>query len=120
MEMFMGAKRIPNVVVMATRIISTNRVIFSAWEPSSLAGHHMTVTHHEDLGWLGRIGAKRIPPEINALPPGEERGAKVRAFYAAENDRAYAAIIDMFDDPTMGERLRSGKCSTGEIEIEDL
>lgn len=76
--------------VMRNRIIGTDTVVWSAWEPYD---------GHSALTWIdgekvGRIGTRRLPADLDALPAySDERIRAVRAWHEAQYQDAYAAII---------------------------
>lgn len=100
------------VVARRTPIIGTNLVVYSAWER---ADGHSTITHDSEIGLLlGRVGSgsSPLPTEVNALPAlSPERCAAVSRFHAAENERAYAAILRDYPEAAGGQR------AMGEIEV---
>lgn len=65
--------------------------IFTAWEPSEIAGRHSTITTI-DGRWYGRIGTGPDRKLYEHLPVGEERSEAVKKAYEAEYERAYKAI----------------------------
>jgi hypothetical protein len=96
--------------IHATKIIGTNRVILSAWEPD--AGHSTTM--HLDGIRYGRIGCRKLPGTLEALPAMSAiRSELVRGWHQAQYEEAYAAIIAERPDVAGGER------SMGEIEVVD-
>lgn len=90
------------IVIQKYRIIGTESVIHVAYERSSVLGAHASISFIGDE-CFGRIGTKRPPAEIDALPAGPERIARVGEWYEAEYQRAYTAILtahpELRDDP---------------------
>lgn len=72
------------------KLIGTYIRCYTVWEP--YAGH--STINYSDYGYkkAGRVGTDPLPPEIDALPTGDERSKAVRAFFAQRYERAYAAI----------------------------
>jgi hypothetical protein len=108
------------VVVKRTRIIGTATVIYDAWEPTRLmdaTDGHSTICSGSDCaraGWLGRVGTKRLPRELDALPANStERLLAVRSWHAQEYDRAHAAILDAY--PELGDAIGIRSMDMGEI-----
>lgn len=79
------------IKVTGTRISGTNTTVYEAYEPSSVAGNHSTITMI-DGEWFGKIATRRLPADINAIPVGPERSAAVHAFHETRYAEAYAAI----------------------------
>ncbi len=79
------------IKVTGQRIMGTSTTVYEAYEPSSVAGNHSTITTI-DGEWFGKIATRRLPAEINAMPIGLERSAAVDAFHKARYAEAYAAI----------------------------
>jgi hypothetical protein len=76
-------------IVQATRIIGTDRIVYSAWESSSYTGEHATVTTI-DGEVFGKIGTRR-PTNLPASPI--ERMDASYDHYAAEYARAVDTIL---------------------------
>lgn len=62
------------------RIIGTARVVAVVLEPGSLTGTHSSVT---TVGgkWYGYLGTRVLPADVEAMPVGKERTAKVDAYH---------------------------------------
>jgi hypothetical protein len=58
------------------------------------------------------VGTRGIPADLDALPYGDERARRVRAWYDAEYARAYPLILSAFPEAELGERR-----GMGEIEV---
>lgn len=81
------------IIIKRTPILTTNRVVYSAWEPSP-NWNHSTIWHNGSDRWFGRIGTAELPPALAKLRPfSDERLEEVRGFYAEEYARAYNAIL---------------------------
>ena len=106
------ARALPSgIVVKRSRILSTQFVIYSAWERGATTGTHSTITTI-DGAWYGTFHSRRDESTFAHLPGGSpERIAAVRAHYAANDAAAYEAIITAFPEATEGRR------SDGEIEV---
>ncbi len=107
------------IVIRQTRIIGTDRVIFSAWEPTALMARvgagHSTITHDGERGWLGRIGTSALPAEIDPIPVGPARSfAGRRGSNEHEHRRAYRALIGAH--PELND-CRDARFDMGEIEV---
>jgi hypothetical protein len=81
-----------------TRIIGTDTVVFSAWEPSKCtlapnAWSHSSISAlGGDASW-GMVGSRHLPIHLATLPAmSAERSAAVHAYRAREYQRAYALI----------------------------
>ena len=96
--------------IKATRILGTNRTVYSAWTLSSLTGNHRSITSIDGV-WFGQLGTERITAELDALPFGQERIDAVRAYRDEMNRRAYDAILAEFPNISI-ERI-----GDGEIEV---
>lgn len=84
-----------NVVVQKTRIIGTNVLVFSAWEPvdwheQGCGFSHSTVQFIQGRGWYGRIGTRRFPSFTEHT----------------ERDRAYRAIAAEYPGLIPGENCQ--------------
>ncbi len=94
------------------RIVGTDVVVFSVYEPSTMFGPHGTFTHEGDDCW-GRIGTRRPSKEVLAMPVcADERVTAVKAHYAAEYERAYPLIVEVFPEAGAPGTIRR----SGEIE----
>jgi len=89
------AAQTPPLQVRRVHICGTDMVVYSAWEPSPPTGSaHGTITHDEAGNSIGKVGTDTPPPEIQALPPRtEQRSKAVQAWYDAQKQRAYDAIL---------------------------
>lgn len=90
-------------------IIGTHLWVYGAWERTSALGSryegHSTIQSANDGGWLGRVGTRRLTPELDALAPySQERFDAVCAFYDAQYAEAYAAIVAAFPEAAEGRR----------------
>lgn len=95
--------------------VSVTLVCYSAWEPSSYSGPHSTVMSFAGKVY-GKVGTKRIPPELEALPAySMERANAVSRWYNEQKEAAYAAIIAKY--PHAAKGARDGM---GEIEVVEL
>jgi len=81
---------------------------YTAWEPSSYTGNHSVLTTLAVAGVervYGDVASTRIPAELDALKSmSRERETRVRAFQAAQKERAYNAILEAFPEAAGGER----------------
>jgi hypothetical protein len=109
-------------VVTKSRIIGTDYVVYTAWEPDGYGAGHSTITYERfpftgwpdltQFGKWGRVGMERLPQALEDLPAGsDERGRRVREWQAAQYERAYNIICDAYPE------ARSGRRSMGEIEM---
>lgn len=91
-------------------ICTTPFWIYEAWEriPSVMDNHSsVTSIRREDgefLGWAGQIGTRPLPPEINAIPVGEERFAACNAYRQAQYEEAHALICQAFPEAAHGTK----------------
>uniref|UniRef100_A0A6M3M5H9 Uncharacterized protein n=1 Tax=viral metagenome TaxID=1070528 RepID=A0A6M3M5H9_9ZZZZ len=89
-------------IIKRTRIIGTRQVIYDAWEPSR---GHSTITHADEHGWLGRIGSRRLPPDLAALRPySQERREAVAAWHESQYQEAYSLILAEYPAAADGYR----------------
>ena len=102
-------------MVHRTPILCSTTVVFSVWERGTLCTTHSSITSDEQ-GWLGRLGTRRLPAELEALPAGDERSTRVRAFHAEQYEAAYAAIVAEYGEKEPA--VLAGRRSMGEIEIQ--
>lgn len=80
------------IIVEKTRIIGTKCDVYSAWEVDH--GDHSTIQHIDGVRY-GRVGTRRLPAELEALPARtQERSDAVRAFHAKQYQEAYLAIYE--------------------------
>ena len=89
------------------------RLSYSAWEPIQLTDSYWTV---REIGGdrFGKVGTRRIPEEIDALPVySMHRIEAVEDWYASQRERAFRAIVAAHSEAARGRR-----CSHGEIELE--
>jgi hypothetical protein len=88
------------VVVRGHRFSTTGPWMLTAWEPSQLCSPkgHSTVMSSE-LGehaagtWWGRIGCRRLPADLDALPRGQERIGRVEAWHRRQYREAHQLIV---------------------------
>lgn len=96
-------------------IISTDRVIYAVFEASALMGRHGSLMSRDGFGWLGQIGSRSLPAEIDAIPVrvadgkwNQARFDAIGAWRAANDAEAYAAIEAAFPE-TIGCERRNGE-----------
>ena len=85
----------PEMIVRACRILGTERVALSVWEPSTYTGPHSTVsTLSLGRGCWGLLTSRRCE-RADAMPPGsEERRAAYEGWRAAAQAKAVRVIVD--------------------------
>lgn len=101
------------IIVKRSRILSSQIVVYTAWErQGALSDHsHQTITTI-DGAWYGTVGSRRDDSTFRHLPGGsDERIAAVRAHYNACYAEAHAAILAVFPEAANGRRVG------GEIEM---
>jgi len=104
-------KRIGDKVIKKYSVAGTDLIVYEVYEPSALMGPHGTVTSIEGK-WYGRVGTRRPPPELEALPAGsEERFRAVGKWYEGQYEEAYKLITEAFPEAQGGRR------SMGEITL---
>ena len=94
-------------------IIGSTETVFEVYEPTTgvMAGDHSSITRIGDQ-WYGRLGTRRLTPELAALPAmSDERIAAVDAFHAEQYEEAYRLICSIFPE------ARTGRRSMGEISV---
>lgn len=103
---------LPNgIIVQRYRILSTQMIVFQAWEMQNSMGEHATITTFDGV-WYGTIYSRCDDSTFAHLKGGsDERIAAVRAHYAAKAAEAYTAIIAAFPEAVDGKKV------DGEIEI---
>jgi len=109
-------RSVGDVIVNRFRIIGTRTLVYQAlerWSSENGIGSHSSLTSVDGRdGWYGRVGTKRLPANLDALPAmTQERFDAVDAWHGQEYDRAYAAIIAAYPEAEGGRRRM------GEIEI---
>lgn len=65
---------------------------------------HSTLHAFNDHAFLGKVGTRILPANIDALPVGPERSAAVDAFHHQQYEMAYGAIIATFPEAAAGRR----------------
>ena len=108
-------KRIGDKVVRKYSVGATDLIVYEAWEPSARSRrlepvNHSTITTIEGQ-WYGRIGTRYLPPEIEALPRGDERYRAVGKWHEDQYEESYRLIIQAFPEAGAGKR------SMGEITL---
>lgn len=68
------------------------RIVFTAWEPSTITGEHSTITTIGGV-WYGQIGTNPDRATYEHLPVGDARSQAVNAAYEAKRREAVAAIM---------------------------
>lgn len=108
-------KAVGGVWVHRFNLIGTRAVVHQVYEPTGAPGRsytHGSITTGPDGTWLGRIGTGDLPADLDALPArSDERYDAVKAWQAAEYDRAYAAILAAYPEAAEGRR------DMGDIEV---
>ena len=95
------------------RILGTATWVHQAWAPMDgfrFGGPFSTIAHEEGR-WWGQVGTDRLPTELDALPRGEERIARVHAWQDANYERAYELIERAFPEAV------GGRHSMGDITV---
>jgi len=106
-------KTIGDKVVKKYSILTTNLVVYEAWEPSpsTITAAHRTITTMQGE-WYGRIGSRNLPPEVEYLPAGSnERIYAVGKWHEDQYEEAYKLILQAFPEAEGGRR------SMGEISL---
>lgn len=113
--------RVGGLTVNAGRIIGTPHVVFSCYEPArGYESHSSFLTINGQH--MGRVGTRRLPPEIDALPgpyvygvadEGAARMAAVDRWHRDQYEECYRAICAAFPEACDGRR------SSGEISVTD-
>jgi hypothetical protein len=98
-------------------------VRYTAWEPAAggdvfWSDSHSAVSTDEHGNLLGRVGQRRLPVAIGALPKGPDRDVAIEHFLAEQHETAYAAILAEFPEVDLGERLR-GTITTPQCELRE-
>jgi hypothetical protein len=105
-------KEINGIIVHKYNIGCTNRIIYNAWEPSTITGNHSTITTF-DGKWYGRIGTNPDKSMFSHLEPCSiERHHAVNKAYQQQYDRAIKYIKEAY--PELKETVMTDR---GEIEI---
>lgn len=88
--------------IKATHILTTPRVVLTAWEPTDgLAGAHGSISTI-DGAWVGNVATRRLPAEIEALPAGsEKRFEAALAWREALRSEIVGAIRDALACPSL-------------------
>lgn len=85
-----------NKLVKFTRIIGCDFGYWDVWEKWD---GHSTIMFDDTHGKIGRIGARRLPAELDVLPAmTQERSDAIRAWYNAQYREAYNAILTVRPD----------------------
>lgn len=85
-----------NTKVTKTRILGTQLDVYTAWEPSIIAGNHSTITFFEDKCY-GKIGTNPDKTLYEKYPPGtQERFDMVNKAYEEQYNRAYELIYQEY------------------------
>lgn len=99
-------------------IIGTDCIVYSVWEPSSLAGKHSSVTTNPFGEWVGEVSTREHPPEIKSMPVKtangeycEKRFAAIDAWRKGLYETCRMAIVAAFPEAA------AGKLISGEIEL---
>lgn len=89
-------------LVHKASIIGTSIVVYEVWEPyvnGRIDGRyfstHSTITYQDGVA-LGDMTTRDIPPEMDALPSGDERVRAVRAWYDANKAEARAVVLSVY------------------------
>lgn len=92
-------------------ILGTDFELYDAWEPDG--SDHTTIMTFAEV-WLGRVGSRILPPELEGLTPYSlDRFNKVRRWQETEYNRAYEVIKQAF--PNID--LSRARYSMGEIMV---
>jgi hypothetical protein len=99
---FISRHRSNRVIVHGYNIITTPWWVYEAWEPTTLAGvgrgAHSNIRTFVIAGrdqWYGRIGSRRLPPDLDKLTAlSADRAVKVGRWHDAQYRVAYRHIAD--------------------------
>ena len=113
--------RVGDLWASAYRIIGTPHVVFDCYEPARGYESHSSFRTVDGRN-MGRVGTRRLPAEIDALPGpytygatdrGAARLAAVNRWHEGQYEECYRAICAAFPEACDGKRR------SGEIEITD-
>lgn len=89
------------LTVVRYGITGTDLTVYTVWEPYAQHG----TSYRLDEANVGRVGTRRLPADLEALTAySSERSKAVGAWYAAQYDEAYAAIVTAFPEAADGRR----------------
>jgi hypothetical protein len=73
------------LTIRAAHILTTPRVVVTAWEPGDgpTGTRHSTITCDDRRRWVGKLTSRRLPAEIAQLPVGLERSQALGAMRAS-------------------------------------
>lgn len=95
---------VPQTVVNRYRIIGTDIYVYAVYAYADGKAWRDYSTHQTfDGRSYGRVGTRRIGPDIEAMA-GDERIAAAHAHSAAQYDEAYAAIVAHYPEAAGGHR----------------
>lgn len=99
-------------VVRGYSIITTDLVVFNAWEPlirESGRYSHSTSFTSADYGSLGAVRSRVLPPEVESYQFGPERTHRVRAHHDAQDLLSEEIIRAAFPEFVSLIRFREGE-----------
>lgn len=109
-----GQIRTGDFLVHAYSIISTDSVVLDVWETTEGFKAHSCSRTSEEYGRLGQLTSRALPPELDALPFGPIRMARVEGYLDDLRDEAEKIIASAYPELVgNGLRLRygAGSCS---------
>lgn len=93
-------------------ILTTIHVIYAVYEPGANWYTHSTL-HHDGSEYLGRLGTRTLPPDIDALPAmSDARIEAVREYHQMQYNLAYQVILTAYPHLSNYPHV----CDMGEIE----
>jgi hypothetical protein len=95
-------KQANGFTVQKYTIIGTSHVVYDVWE---YYDGHSTMRSQDGGCWLGRLGTRKLTPDLDALPAwSQERSDAVGAFHDHQYEQAYVAIVETFPEAAAGRR----------------
>jgi hypothetical protein len=89
-------------LITRTVVIGASVAVYEAWEPSSLTGDHMTLTHGPDGACYGAVASRRPTEAIKAMPK-DERGKAIVRFFQANEAESRREVLAAFPEAAGGE-----------------
>lgn len=84
-------------LVRRYRVIGTNILVYASWEPMSDHSTQSTLGGGVGSQNYGRVGTRRLPTELESLPPMiAERAERVNRFHMEQFKLAYDDITTVF------------------------
>jgi len=99
-------------------VAGTSTIVHAVYEPSAVIWKHSSITHTDEHGWLGQLGSRPLPEDIDAIPVrvngtwNQTRFDTIDAWRAGLSFASYEAILAVYPEAAGGKRRDNGEIET--------